>query len=226
MDKDKIKIEQMFSRIAKKYDLLNHLLSFGVDITWRKQAAKIIDFNGGLLLDVCGGTGDMAHAFTNGSKKIICDFCHPLLTIAQQKLKHEHTISLVEANAFNLPARDNSVDGITIAFGLRNLYDIDMALKEFHRVLKSNGKLAILEFSYPVNKFIRAFYSMYLRFFTPLIGGIISGNIHAYSYLQQSIEAFPRFEELINIMIRNNFKETHFHMFTYGIATLYLGTKP
>ena len=225
MDKDKKKIKHMFSRIAQRYDLLNHLLSFGIDILWRKKTAKIMDFKGEVLLDVCGGTGDMARAFNNKTRKIICDFCHPLLQIAKNKLQHDPTFLLMEADAFDLPMRNNSVDGITIAFGLRNLYDIDRALTEFYRVLKNNGKLAILEFSLPENKFFRTLYVFYLRCITPFIGGIISGDFNAYCYLQKSIETFPRFEELVDIMGNNNYKETCYHLFTGGIATLYLGTK-
>jgi len=219
-------IRIMFSGIAKRYDLLNHLLSFGVDKSWRRKAAEELNFNEGILLDICAGSGDMAMVFNHSVKKILCDFCYPLLKIAEKKLqKWNHSFLLIEGNALKLPIQNDSVDVITIAFGLRNLSDIDGALIEFNRVLKKQGKIAILEFTMPKNKLISFIYKIYLKYFIPIVGGIVSGNYKAYKYLQTSIQEFPKYEELIEKMKKNNFDESYYKIFTFGVATLYIGKK-
>ncbi len=219
-------VKIMFSRIAKRYDLLNHLLSFGVDKFWRRKVAEELNFNEGILLDICAGSGDMALVFNHSVKKILCDFCYPLLKIAEKKLqKGNHSFLLIEGNALKLPIQDESIDVITIAFGLRNLLDIDKALIEFHRVLKKQGRIAILEFTMPKNKLISFAYRIYLKYFIPVIGGIVSRNYEAYKYLQSSIQEFPKYEELIEKMKKNSFGESYYKIFTFGVATLYVGKK-
>lgn len=218
-------ISNMFSQIANHYDLLNHILSFNIDKYWRKKTAEELSFSGKILLDVCGGTGDMAFAFKDNSLKIICDFCHPLLLIAKKKSKQNKNVILLEANALCLPLKNDSVDAITIAFGLRNIPDINAALNEFYRVLKKNGKLAILEFSIPKNKFFCFFYSLYLKYLIPIIGKLISDNYSAYSYLFKSIQSFPQYDQLLLYLQKTKFRNIYYRPLTLGISTIYIGIK-
>jgi demethylmenaquinone methyltransferase/2-methoxy-6-polyprenyl-1,4-benzoquinol methylase len=222
---NKNKIANMFSQISQSYDFLNHFLSFNIDKYWRRKTAKELSFNGKILLDVCSGTGDMALSFKNNSIKIISDFCHPLLLKAKKKCINKSNVMIVEADALNLPFKSDSIDAITIAFGIRNIENFEEALKEFYRVLKNNGKLAILEFSLPKNKYINFIYSLYLKYYVPLMGKLISGNHYAYSYLYQSIQEFPRYEALTSILNKHNFVNTHYYPLTFGIATIYIGSK-
>ncbi len=218
------KIIEMFNHISPYYDFLNHFLSFNIDKYWRNKLVKELNFKGKILLDVCSGTGEMALSFNDTGIKIICDLSHPLLLIAKKKSK-KNNIVFLEADAINLPIKSESIDAITIAFGLRNIENIDEALKEFHRVLKKNGKLAILEFTMPKNRLILSFYTLYLKYIIPIIGRIISGNNFAYSYLYRSIQSFPKYYSLIFYLNRAKFKNTYYCPLTAGISTIYIGTK-
>jgi demethylmenaquinone methyltransferase/2-methoxy-6-polyprenyl-1,4-benzoquinol methylase len=222
----------MFSDIAPRYDLLNHLLSFNVDRGWRKtllrRIAPILRRPDSVVLDVCCGTGDVLIDLQNVSANPVlgADFCHPMLVTAMHKVrKLRCTPALFEADALELPLPANSLDAITIAFGFRNLADYRAGLAEFQRVLKPAGVLAILEFSHPPGLFMRTAYGLYAKVVLPLIGGLVSGSRAAYSYLPESVAKFPRAEELRGMFEQQGFVNTQFELLTGGIAALHTGEK-
>jgi demethylmenaquinone methyltransferase / 2-methoxy-6-polyprenyl-1,4-benzoquinol methylase len=219
-------VQSMFGRIAGRYDLLNHLLSFNLDKRWRARTVKRVSsalVPGARVLDLCCGTGDVMMALAkHGARVIGSDFCHPMLIAAQRKSPGSQ---LLEADAMRLPLPAGSIDLITCAFGFRNLANYDQGLEEFLRVLKPGGVAAILEFSQPTN---RAFGSLY-RFFSmrvlPWVGGKISGSRDAYSYLPESIQKFPGADDLASQMKRAGFARVEFERMTGGAVALHLGYK-
>jgi demethylmenaquinone methyltransferase/2-methoxy-6-polyprenyl-1,4-benzoquinol methylase len=222
----------MFAGVAPNYDLLNHLLSCNIDRRWRKrmiqQLAPVLERRDAIVLDLCCGTGDVmldlqrqAHARIIGA-----DFCHPMLVAAQHKIAAARRSPLViEGDALQLPLANESVEAITIAFGFRNLANYAAGLREFQRVLKPGGMLAILEFSHPQGRFIKTAYGLYSRFVMPLIGGAISGSREAYTYLPESIRKFPRAPELQHMMETAGFDQARFQLLTGGIAALHTGVR-
>src|SRR5688572_25859710 len=172
-------VRDMFGRVAPRYDLLNHVLSFNVDKLWRKKAVKrlqpVLDRPDAVVLDLCCGTGDLMLALRERAKARVLgsDFCHPMLTAAMQKAGTGS--AFFEADALRLPARDRSLDAITVAFGFRNLANYEAGLIELQRVLKRGGVVAILEFSQPPNPVFNAMYAFYSRNILPRIGGMLSG---------------------------------------------------
>jgi demethylmenaquinone methyltransferase/2-methoxy-6-polyprenyl-1,4-benzoquinol methylase len=217
----------MFARVAPRYDLLNHLLSFDIDRAWRRAlreaVAPDLQKPGSRGLDLCCGTGDVLLDLQRieGASMMGADFCHPMLVRAAQKTR----TPLIEADALQMPLRSDSVDVITIAFGFRNLANYANGLAELHRILKSGGKLAILEFSHPKSALVRAGYGFYSRFILPNVGRLISGSADAYAYLPESIRRFPRANELAEMMNRAGFEDTHFRLLSGGIAALHTGRK-
>lgn len=235
LDKRESKIRGMFAAIAPRYDLLNHLLSLNIDKTWRKQAAKLVPCeNGGPVLDVCTGTGDLAFEYDQacGGKVpiVAADFCTPMLERAQQKSEKRGSterIRIVEADAQKLPFADNTFEITTVAFGLRNVTDPEKGIAEMVRVLKPGGRLAILEFSRPRHWFFGRMYKLYFRWLLPLVGQMVSRNKDsAYKYLPESVLKFPDGEELAARLRSHGLANVWFKQFTLGIATLYVGTKP
>jgi demethylmenaquinone methyltransferase/2-methoxy-6-polyprenyl-1,4-benzoquinol methylase len=218
-------VQGMFGRIAGRYDLLNHLLSFNLDKRWRARTVKRVSsflVPGARVLDLCCGTGDVLVALENRGAWIAgSDFCHPMLLEARRKSKGP----LFEADALKLPLKNDSLDLVTCAFGFRNLANYDQGLAEFLRVLKPGGVAAILEFSQPTNRVFGALYGFFSSRVLPQVGGMISGSKDAYSYLPESIKAFPGAEGLASLMKAAGFQRVEFERMTGGAVALHLGFK-
>jgi len=225
-------VERMFARIAPRYDLLNHLLSFNIDRSWRKvllgKAAPVLRNPDARVLDLCCGTGDVLLDFQNIAKAQIygADFCHPMLIATQRKAQEKNFHALLaEADALDLPMAENSLDLISISFGFRNLTNYRGGLAELHRVLKPGGQLLILEFSHPSSFLVKAGYGLYSRIILPLVGAAVSGSREAYDYLPDSIRKFPQAHQLSELMRAAGFAQTEFQLLTGGIAALHTGIK-
>jgi demethylmenaquinone methyltransferase/2-methoxy-6-polyprenyl-1,4-benzoquinol methylase len=218
-------VQDMFGRVAPRYDFANHLLSFNIDRSWRNRTVdRVRDVLGrphARVLDLCCGTGDLTIALSRerGRPAIGSDFCHPMLIAAGRKSR----CPLFEADALALPLEDASIDLITCAFGFRNLANYDAGLREFRRVLRPAGKVAILEFSQPPNKLFAGLYDFYSRYILPTLGGWISGAPNAYRYLPASVRKFPGPEELAERMRGVNFENVTFERWTGGIVALHVG---
>jgi demethylmenaquinone methyltransferase / 2-methoxy-6-polyprenyl-1,4-benzoquinol methylase len=223
-------VRGMFGRVAHRYDLLNHLLSFHIDKYWRAQTVRrvrhIVERPNARVLDLCCGTGDLTLALQRRAGDIVfgSDFCHPMLVAAGEKsAKRSARTALFEADALQLPLADASFDLVTVAFGFRNLASYEAGLAEMRRLLKPGGTVAILEFSQPPNALIRAVNGIYCQRILPLIGGWISGEPDAYTYLPASVQRFPDAPELAANMRRAGFEDVTFEYFTGGTVALHLG---
>ncbi len=222
-------VRGMFGRVAHRYDLANHLLSFNIDRYWRshtvKRAHEILARPEARVLDICCGTGDLVLALAKSGKPILgSDFCHPMLVAANGKIAARRTAAVVfESDAMQLPLRDASLDLLTVAFGFRNLANYETGLAEMRRVLRPGGMAAILEFSTPPNAAFAALYNFYSRRILPVIGGALSGSRDAYTYLPESVRKFPRAPELVEMMRRAGFAEVGFEYLTGGIVALHIG---
>jgi len=220
-------VRDMFGRVAGRYDLLNHLLSFNLDKRWRTRAVKrvapVLARPGAVVLDLACGTGDVALELARvaGAPVLASDFCHPMLIEAQRK----RAGTLFESDALALPLRDESLDLITIAFGFRNLVHYQHGLEEMLRVLKPGGVAAILEFSKPTNPVFGALYGFFSTRVLPWVGGLVSGSHDAYSYLPESIQKFPGAEELAAAMRTAGFERVEFERMTGGAVALHLAWK-
>jgi demethylmenaquinone methyltransferase/2-methoxy-6-polyprenyl-1,4-benzoquinol methylase len=225
-------IRDMFGRVAPRYDLLNHLLSFNLDKRWRTRTVNRVESQlkrpDARVLDLCCGTGDVLLAMEQrrGAQVLGSDFCHPMLVEANRKITARNFHSpLFEADALTLPLAANSLDLITCAFGFRNLANYQAGLRELLRVLKPGGQLAILEFSQPSNRTFSALYRFFSARVLPRVGGIISGSPDAYSYLPESIRKFPGAEALAQTMRSTGFSKVEFERMTGGAVALHLGWK-
>lgn len=232
-------IREMFGKVAPRYDLLNRLLSARVDVYWRKRLTAavrdVLARPNAVVLDLCCGTGDVALALEAERAKLCgpsarpvtaSDFCRPMLTGAKPKLDRAgRRTPLVEADAMSFPLPDASVDLITVAYGFRNLADYDAGLREFARLLKPGGQVAVLEFSQPVSRLWGPLFDWYFRNILPRIGNAVSGAGDAYSYLQRSVERFLTPEELDEAMRRAGFSEARFDRLTGGISCLHIGRR-
>ncbi|HKV33578.1 MAG TPA: bifunctional demethylmenaquinone methyltransferase/2-methoxy-6-polyprenyl-1,4-benzoquinol methylase UbiE [Pyrinomonadaceae bacterium] len=227
------RVREMFAGIAKRYDLLNHLLSGNVDKRWRRIVAERVreklspaHIGSSLILDVACGTGDLSKTlFENtGARVVGTDFCRPMLEIAAGKTSDR--IPLIEGDALDLPFRDGAFEVVTIAFGLRNLASVEGGLAELRRVLKPGGWVAVLEFSRPANAIMRPLFGLYFHRVLPLMGGLVSGSRMAYSYLPASVQKFPDQEQLSLLMQRAGFEQVRFENLTGGIAALHMGKRP
>jgi demethylmenaquinone methyltransferase/2-methoxy-6-polyprenyl-1,4-benzoquinol methylase len=225
-------VRGMFGRIAPRYDLLNHLLSFNLDKRWRARTvarvAGILDRPDARVLDLCCGTGDVLLALEARARRAVLgsDFCHPMLVEARRKIAARHfRTGLLESDALALPLADASLDLITVAFGFRNLANYQRGLEEMLRVLKPGGVAAILEFSQPPNATFRALYGFFSTSILPRIGGIISGSREAYLYLPESIRKFPGAEQLAEEIRHAGFSRVEFERMTGGAVALHLGQK-
>jgi demethylmenaquinone methyltransferase / 2-methoxy-6-polyprenyl-1,4-benzoquinol methylase len=226
-------VRGMFGRVAHRYDLANHLLSFNIDKLWRartvKQVGHILDRPDARVLDICCGTGDLVLALDRRSATPVLgsDFCHPMLVAAHGKVAQRHSrASLFESDALALPLRTASLDLITVAFGFRNLANYGNGLAEMRRVLRPGGMAAILEFSTPPNPAFRALYNFYSRRILPLIGGALSGSRDAYTYLPESVRKFPTAPQLAEDMRTAGFSSVRYELLTGGIVALHLGEVP
>ena len=221
-------VRGMFARVARRYDLANHLLSFNIDRLWRARTVRrvrpMLERPGARVLDICCGTGDLTLALARECRTPVLgsDFCHPMLVAARGK----GAAGLFEADALRLPLRDASLDLVTVAFGFRNLANYRVGLAEMRRVLRPAGMAAILEFSEPPNAGFAALYHFYSRRILPLIGGALSGSREAYTYLPESVRKFPSAEELAKEMRRAGFREVRYERFSGGIVALHLGVTP
>lgn len=222
----------MFAAIAGRYDLLNHLLSGHIDKRWRRLVARKlqerIGYRGALILDVACGTGDLSLTLseTIGARVVGADFCRPMLEIAARKIANlDSHIPLIESDALRLPFSDCSFEAATIAFGLRNLSDVERGLAELRRVLKPGGYVAVLEFSKPVVPGFRLLFNMYFTRVLPLLGGLISGSKSAYQYLPDSVTKFPDQQALCLLMRKVGFESVEYENLTGGIAALHTGQR-
>jgi demethylmenaquinone methyltransferase/2-methoxy-6-polyprenyl-1,4-benzoquinol methylase len=222
----------MFADVASRYDLLNHLLSFNIDKSWRRRLRRSVEEGLSLpetrVLDLCCGTGDVLLDLQNRSRSVTfgADFCHPMLIEARRKIaKSKRPSQVFEGDALKLPLRDAFLDVITIAFGFRNLANYDAGLEEFARVLKPGGRLSILEFSHPRNAVVATGYGIYSKWLLPILGGAISGSREAYTYLPESIRKFPRAELLAEMMRHHGFGNARYELLTGGIAALHWGDR-
>lgn len=223
----KNKVQKMFDGIARQYDLLNHLLSFGIDYYWRKKALKLTKFNNdAVLLDIACGTGDFAIAAEkHGVKNIFgADVSFNMLKLfhAKRNWSKGKTIQMV---AESIPLMDDSVSNITVAFGVRNFYDIQQAFKEFNRILKANGKATILEFRLPSNFILRWIYNFYFTNILPFIGGLISKDKNAYRYLPDSVKEFDEKVDLVKLFQKAEFKSVEKYSLTFGTVQVVIAEK-
>jgi demethylmenaquinone methyltransferase/2-methoxy-6-polyprenyl-1,4-benzoquinol methylase len=223
-------VRQMFDRVAPRYDLANHLLSFNIDRYWRRHTVRrvrdILERPDARVLDICCGTGDLLLALeaAHHGPVIGSDFCHPMLVNATAKAARRRArTALFEADALQLPLPSGSLDLLTVAFGFRNLANYEAGLREARRVLSAGGTAAILEFSQPPNAVFGAFYSFYSRHILPWIGGALSGARDAYTYLPESVRKFPGPEELAEDMRKAGFSRVRYELLTGGIVALHLG---
>jgi demethylmenaquinone methyltransferase / 2-methoxy-6-polyprenyl-1,4-benzoquinol methylase len=228
-------VQQMFDTIAPRYDLLNHLLSVGLDLWWWSRAARafrpILHRSEAVVLDLCCGTGDMTLALLKyrphvpaAAPILAVDFSHNMLRRGAAKFA-PHNILAIEADALHLPLADNSVDLVTSAFGFRNLANYEEGLAELHRVLRPGGQIGILDCNQPEG-LTGAAYSLYFKKILPRLGGLISGDAGAYSYLPASVERFPRPPRMKQLIENAGFKDARWTSYTCGTAGLYQATKP
>ena len=231
-EKKSVQVERMFDNIAPAYDPLNHTLSWGIDKSWRKKAIDWLKpFNPQRIMDVATGTGDFAIQacrVLNPKELIGTDISEGMMNVGRQKVKEaglESRISFAKEDCTALSFPDNRFDAITVAFGVRNFEDLDEGLREMHRVLDSDGKLVILELSEPEWFPMKQLYALYSKVVIPTLGKLLSKDRSAYTYLPQSIKAFPQGEVMKEIILKAGFKEACFKRLTLGICTLYTATK-
>lgn len=224
-------VEQMFDNIAPKYDFLNRTLSFGVDIIWRKIAVnKLKKLQPKYILDIATGTSDLAiEAMKLQPQKIVgIDISEGMLQIGREKIKQRklsETIYLQKADSENIPFKDNEFDAAMVSFGVRNFEHLEQGLKEINRVLKPGGMLMILEFSQPESFPVKQLYGFYSKRILPKIGNSISKDNAAYSYLPESVEAFPHGKKFVQILESCGYRDAKQTKLTFGIASIYTGIK-
>lgn len=227
----KTQVAQMFNSIAKRYDFLNHFLSAGVDIIWRKKAVKLLEkAKPQVILDIATGTGDFAlETMRLKPKQIIgLDISEGMLAVGREKIKKrglEKTIQLHLGDSENIQYPDQHFDAITVAFGVRNFENLEKGLSEMFRVLKPGGRAVILEFSKPQKFPMKQGYNFYFKHILPVFGKLISKDSSAYTYLPESVQAFPDGKDFLSILNKIGFKNTEWHSLTFGISSIYTGTK-
>jgi demethylmenaquinone methyltransferase/2-methoxy-6-polyprenyl-1,4-benzoquinol methylase len=229
---DKSRTPEMFSRIAHRYDLLNHLLSLNLDRSWRRKLVEQSGLpRGGRVLDVCAGTGDVAFAFAKHAEPadVVCvDLSRGMLDIGVEKARRkklEGVVRFVEGDALRLPFDNDRFDAVSIAFGLRNLPDYAAGVSEMRRVLGPRGRLLVLEFAPPSRDLYRKGYSFYLGRLVPFLGGAVSGSGEAYRYLASSVGEFLTKERVAELLDKAGFKNVSAKPMTGGIVYLYTGEK-
>ncbi|NLN33699.1 MAG: bifunctional demethylmenaquinone methyltransferase/2-methoxy-6-polyprenyl-1,4-benzoquinol methylase UbiE [Flavobacteriaceae bacterium] len=227
----KQQVEQMFDNISGKYDLLNRILSMGIDVSWRKKVVKSVKKEKPKsILDIATGTGDLAIAMAKATDAKITgfDLSAGMLEVGKVKVKDENLqdqIEMIQGDAENMPFEDNSFDAITVSFGVRNFENLEKGLNEIYRVLKPGGKLIILEFSQPESFPMKQLYGFYSRSILPRIGKKISKDQSAYTYLPDSVQAFPYGNEMKKILKKSNFVNPYDKKLTFGIASIYESKK-
>lgn len=235
VDKSSTRVRSMFTSIAGKYDLLNHLLSLNVDRLWRRFTTRTVPPEPGVpVLDCCTGTADLALAYDRASQGrspvIGTDFCHEMLRLGHGKVRKAGAtdrIVLVEGDTQRLPLPSDTFGIVTVAFGLRNVSDTVRGIDEMVRVARPGGKVAILEFSRPRGPLLGRLYLTFFRHILPRVGQAIAPNQHdAYHYLPSSVLQFPDGQAMLDLLSSRGLSETRQYPLTFGIATLYVGTKP
>ena len=218
-------VAAMFDGVAKNYDKANDLLSFGSARIWRKQVAKLVNPQSGqTILDLAAGTGASSVAFLKpGVRVVAADFSNGML---EEGRRRHPEIDFVFADATNLPFQEAEFDTVTISFGLRNVENTEAALSEMLRVLKPGGKLVVCEFSTIPNKFLHLLYRFYLKNLLPRISALVSKVPEAYSYLAESIDAWPKQEELAKLIEKVGYQSVGFRNQTFGIVAIHTGYKP
>lgn len=229
----KEQVAEMFDNIAPRYDFLNQLFSLGIHKGWRKKSVKkLLASQPKILLDVATGTGDFAIELNrqlNPERITGVDISEGMMKIGREKLKQlglDQKIELIEGDSANLPLADNSFDAITVGFGVRNFENLENGLAGMYRVLKPGGTMVVLEFSRPKKFPIKQIYSLYFNRIMPLIGRIFSKDNRAYSYLPESVNAFPDGQDFLAIMGKTGFCESTWQPLSFGIASIYTGRKP
>lgn len=227
----KAQVEQMFDNISGKYDLLNRVLSMGIDVSWRKKVVKKIkSSHPESILDIATGTGDLAIQMAKATTAKVTgfDLSAGMLEVGRKKVKEQNLdnrIEMIQGDAENMPFEDNSFDCITVAFGVRNFENLEKGLDEIYRVLKPGGTFVILEFSQPKAFPMKQLYSFYSKKILPKIGKQISKDKSAYTYLPESVESFPYGEKMKNILKSRKFTEVSDKKLTFGIASIYESLK-
>lgn len=227
----KEQVATMFNNIAPKYDFLNQLLSMGIHKGWRRKAVNLLkEVKPKNILDIATGTGDFAIEAMklNPDKVVGVDISEGMLKIGVEKINKlglQNKIELKFGDSENLPFADNSFDAITVGFGVRNFENLEKGINDIYRVLNKNGMIAILEFSKPQAFPIKQIYHFYFRYITPAIGKLFSKDSSAYTYLPESVKAFPAGEDFLNVLKKAGFKETKAIPVTFGVASIYIAKK-
>lgn len=227
----KEQVATMFNNIAPKYDFLNQLLSMGIHKGWRRKAVSLLkEVNPKNILDIATGTGDFAIEAMklNPDKVVGVDISEGMLKIGVEKINKlglQNKIELKLGDSESLPFADNSFDAITVGFGVRNFENLEKGINDIYRVLNKNGMIAILEFSKPTAFHIKQIYHFYFRYITPAIGKIFSKDNSAYTYLPESVKAFPAGEDFLSVLKKAGFKETKAIPVTFGVASIYIAKK-
>ncbi len=228
----KEQVTQMFDTISKNYDGLNRVISFGIDVKWRKRVVAILKkLQPKSILDIATGTGDLAiHMIETGAEKIVgLDISPGMLEVGKHKINHKNltdTIEMIVGDSENLPFEENSFDAITVAFGVRNFETLEKGLAEIYRVLKPKGTFVVLETSVPTKTPFKQGYHFHCNYILPIIGRIFSKDRVAYSYLSESAAVFPHGENFNNILRKIGFIEVTDKPQTFGVASIYTATKP
>ena len=224
-------VQTLFSEIAPRYDLLNHLLSLNIDRSWRRQAIDRLGWErapGGTYLDACAGTMDLARdlALRAGfsGRVVASDFAQPMLVHGADKVARTPVVPVC-GDTLQLPFPGATFDGATVGFGVRNLSRTAGGLEEFHRVLRPGARLVVLEFTLPPNALVRAGYLFYFHRVLPLVGRIVSGHPWAYTYLPESVKEFPGPDQLRDLFTEVGFQDAGYRLLTMGIAAIHWGTK-
>ena len=230
-EEKKDQVAQMFNNIAGRYDFLNSFLSLGIHKGWRKKCVKALaKKQPESILDVATGTADFAIACAGLKPKEIIgiDISDGMMEVGRKKISElglSQLIKLENGNAETLAFADNTFDAIVVGFGVRNFQDLEKGLKNLLRILKPGGQIVILEFSYPKNWFIKFGYTLYFSYITPFIGRLFSNDKRAYSYLTESVKAFPHNEDFVKVMQNCAYKNTSYQGLTFGVAAMYIGEK-
>lgn len=227
----KQQVAKMFDNISARYDFLNHLLSLSIDKGWRKKVVRLVNKeNPKLILDVATGTADLAIALSKShpDKIVGIDISAGMLEVGRKKIAKKglsQMITLEQADSEDLPFPDNHFDAITVAFGVRNFENLDKGLAEMHRVLRPGGKLLVLEFSQPQNFPFKQIYNFYFKNILPGLGKLVSKDSSAYTYLPESVGAFPYGKAFIKRLKNVRFRDNRLYPVTFGVATIYESTK-
>ena len=227
----KEQVTQMFDKISGNYDGLNRVISFGIDIIWRKRVVAILKKKQPkLILDIATGTGDLAiNLVQTGAQKIIgLDLSPGMLEVGKKKVLDKElaqTIDMIEGDSENLPFDDNTFDAVTVAFGVRNFETLEKGLAEIHRVLKPKGTFVVLETAVPSRTPYKQGYAFYTKYMLPKIGRLFSKDDSAYAYLSESASVFPHGQEFNNILLKIGFIDVMNRPQTFGVASIYIATK-